>query len=119
MVAASRRRPELLDGIEYFLFPNLMVWAGYLTPFVYRFRPEGNDPDRCIVDIMKLEPLPESGERPPRPEGAPSSESQTGEQNGDQPQRPGGGQGGHYCSRTIANSQGMFSTGLFFNLSHS
>lgn len=56
---------ELLDGIEYFLFPNLMVWAGYLTPFVYRFRPEGNDPDRCIVDIMKLEPLPESGERPP------------------------------------------------------
>ena len=56
---------ELLDGIEYFLFPNLMLWAGYLTPFVYRFRPEGNDPDRCIVDIMKLEPLPESGERPP------------------------------------------------------
>ena len=55
---------ELLDGIEYFLFPNLMVWAGYLTPFVYRFRPEGNDPDRCIVDIMKLDPLPQSGERP-------------------------------------------------------
>lgn len=56
---------EALDGIEYFLFPNLMVWAGYLTPFVYRFRPEGNDPDRCVIDIMKLEPLPESGERPP------------------------------------------------------
>ena len=56
---------ELLDGIEYFLFPNLMVWAGYLTPFVYRFRPEGNDPDRCIIEIWKLEPLPESGERPP------------------------------------------------------
>jgi hypothetical protein len=56
---------EALDGIEYFLFPNLMVWAGYLTPFVYRFRPEGNDPDRCVIDILKLEPLPESGERPP------------------------------------------------------
>ena len=31
---------EALDGIEYFLFPNFMPWAGFLTPIVYRFRPE-------------------------------------------------------------------------------
>jgi phenylpropionate dioxygenase-like ring-hydroxylating dioxygenase large terminal subunit len=55
---------EVLDGIEYFLFPNFMPWAGYLTPLVYRFRPLGNDPDSCVIDIMLLEPLPEGAERP-------------------------------------------------------
>jgi phenylpropionate dioxygenase-like ring-hydroxylating dioxygenase large terminal subunit len=56
---------EMLDGIEYFLFPNFMPWGGYLTPFAYRFRPEGHDPDSCVIDIMVLHPLPEDGGRPP------------------------------------------------------
>ena len=56
---------ELLDGIEYFLFPNFMPWAGFLTAFVYRFRPDGHNPDSCIVDIMMLEPVPEGRPRPP------------------------------------------------------
>ncbi len=56
---------EALDGIEYFLFPNFMPWAGFLTPFVYRFRPNGHDPDSCVMDIMKLDPLPQGDERPP------------------------------------------------------
>jgi phenylpropionate dioxygenase-like ring-hydroxylating dioxygenase large terminal subunit len=56
---------EILDGIEYFLFPNFMPWGGYLTPFAYRFRPDGNDPDSCVIDIMVLQPLPEGGPRPP------------------------------------------------------
>lgn len=60
---------EALDGIEYFLFPNFMPWAGFLTPLVYRFRPNGNDPDSCVVDIMLLEPVPD-GE--PRPSPAPT-----------------------------------------------
>ena len=55
---------EVLDGIEYFLFPNFMPWAGFLTPLVYRFRPDGNDPDSCVVDIMLLDPVPEGGPRP-------------------------------------------------------
>jgi phenylpropionate dioxygenase-like ring-hydroxylating dioxygenase large terminal subunit len=55
---------EVLDGIEYFLFPNFMPWAGYLTPLVYRFRPHDNDPDSCVIDIMLLEPVPEGGDRP-------------------------------------------------------
>lgn len=58
---------ELLDGIEYFLFPNFMPWAGFLTSFAYRFRPDGHDPDSCIIDIMVLEPVPEGGERPAAP----------------------------------------------------
>jgi phenylpropionate dioxygenase-like ring-hydroxylating dioxygenase large terminal subunit len=56
---------ELLDGIEYFLFPNFMPWAGFLTSFAYRFRPDGHDPDSCVVDIMVLEPVPEGQPRPP------------------------------------------------------
>jgi phenylpropionate dioxygenase-like ring-hydroxylating dioxygenase large terminal subunit len=55
---------EALDGIEYFLFPNFMPWAGFLTPLVYRFRPDGDDPDSCVIDIMLLEPVPETGGRP-------------------------------------------------------
>ena len=58
---------ELLDGIEYFLFPNFMPWAGFLTSFAYRFRPDGHDPDSCIIDIMVLEPVPDGGERPAAP----------------------------------------------------
>lgn len=55
---------EALDGIEYFLFPNFMPWAGFLTPLVYRFRPDGDDPDSCVIDIMLLAPLPGDGTRP-------------------------------------------------------
>jgi phenylpropionate dioxygenase-like ring-hydroxylating dioxygenase large terminal subunit len=55
---------EALDGIEYFLFPNFMPWAGFLTPLTYRFRPNGQDPDSCVIDIMMLEPLPEGQPRP-------------------------------------------------------
>ena len=56
---------ELLDGIEYFLFPNFMPWAGYLTAIAYRFRPDGHDADSCVIDIMMLEPTPENQPRPP------------------------------------------------------
>jgi phenylpropionate dioxygenase-like ring-hydroxylating dioxygenase large terminal subunit len=55
---------EALDGIEYFLFPNFMPWAGFLTPLVYRFRPNGDDPESCVIDIMLLEVLPADGARP-------------------------------------------------------
>jgi hypothetical protein len=55
---------EALDGIEYFLFPNFMPWAGFLTPLVYRFRPNGDDPESCVIDIMLLEPVPEGRSRP-------------------------------------------------------
>jgi Ring hydroxylating alpha subunit (catalytic domain) len=58
---------ELLDGIEYFLFPNFMPWAGLLTSFAYRFRPDGHDPDSCVIDIMVLEPVPEGRPRPAAP----------------------------------------------------
>jgi hypothetical protein len=40
-----------------------MPWAGYMTPFVYRFRPNGKDAESCVIDFMLLEPVPEGGAR--------------------------------------------------------
>ena len=54
---------EALDGIEYFLFPNFFPWGGFLTPLVYRFRPWADDPHRCLMEVMLLDPLP-AGPRP-------------------------------------------------------
>ena len=55
---------EAVDAVEYFVFPNFMPWPSYQTPLVYRFRPNGNDPDSAVVDVMLLQPVPASG-RPP------------------------------------------------------
>jgi phenylpropionate dioxygenase-like ring-hydroxylating dioxygenase large terminal subunit len=56
---------EMLDTLEYFLFPNWMPWAGVGLGTQYRFRPNGNDPDTSIMDIRFMLPLPAAGERPP------------------------------------------------------
>jgi len=45
---------ELLDAIQYYLFPNFCIFAGDRTNAVYRFRPLGNDPDRCIAEVLLL-----------------------------------------------------------------
>jgi len=55
---------EALDAIEYFVFPNFVPWAGFTTPLVYRFRPDGDDHRRSVMDVMLLEPLPAGGTRP-------------------------------------------------------
>ncbi|MEM7728237.1 MAG: aromatic ring-hydroxylating dioxygenase subunit alpha [Pseudomonadota bacterium] len=53
---------ELIDTIQYHLFPNLVFWAGIGSFLVYRFLPDGDDPDRCFMDIMFL--VPESEDAP-------------------------------------------------------
>jgi phenylpropionate dioxygenase-like ring-hydroxylating dioxygenase large terminal subunit len=55
---------EMLDAIEYYLFPNFAPWAGVLQGITYRFRPDGDDPDRCLMDIMLLRPVPDGPARP-------------------------------------------------------
>ena len=44
---------EAIDNILYYVFPNFQAWGG-LSPINYRFRPYGNDPDSCIMDVMFL-----------------------------------------------------------------
>ncbi len=58
---------EAIDSIEYSLFPNLVLFHGLLVPTVYRFRPNGNDPDSCIFDLYLLREVP-VGEPRPEPE---------------------------------------------------
>ena len=50
---------ELLDAILYWLLPNIEIWGGYLANIVYRARPDGNDPDSCIFEIMVLQRVPD------------------------------------------------------------
>lgn len=53
---------ELLDSIQYFLFPNFAPWMGYSLPIAYRFRPYGDDPGRSLMEIMLLHPIPADGQ---------------------------------------------------------
>ena len=55
---------ETIDAIEYCLFPNTCLFPSLLFPMVYRFRPNGDDPDSCIFDLLFLQPVPDSGVRP-------------------------------------------------------
>jgi phenylpropionate dioxygenase-like ring-hydroxylating dioxygenase large terminal subunit len=53
---------ELADSFYYTVFPNFHPWGAY-NRIVYRFRPAGNDPDRCIMEVIYLAPF--RGRRPP------------------------------------------------------
>ena len=55
---------EMVDQLSYFFFPNFFPWAGFGTPLLYRFRPNGNDPDSCIMEVMLMAPRPENGRCP-------------------------------------------------------
>lgn len=55
---------EMLDAIQYFIFPNFMPWVGVGAPLQYRFRPNGNDPNSCIIEVLLLLPCPPQN-RPP------------------------------------------------------
>jgi phenylpropionate dioxygenase-like ring-hydroxylating dioxygenase large terminal subunit len=54
---------EMLDSIEYYLFPNACFFPGVGIPLIYRFRPL--DVDHCVHEILMLKPIPADGSRPP------------------------------------------------------
>jgi phenylpropionate dioxygenase-like ring-hydroxylating dioxygenase large terminal subunit len=53
---------QILDSIEYHVFPNACMFPGISVPFVYRFRPL--TVDTCIHEILALQPVPDNGVRP-------------------------------------------------------
>jgi phenylpropionate dioxygenase-like ring-hydroxylating dioxygenase large terminal subunit len=55
---------ELLDPILYWVFPNIQIWGGFLSNIVYQFRPDGNNPNRCIFDIRLLQRFKDGEEKP-------------------------------------------------------
>ncbi|SCW90573.1 Rieske [2Fe-2S] domain-containing protein [Sphingobium faniae] len=63
MVAKVQGKPidhlsdvEMLDAIEYYLFPNFLPWHGFGLPIVYRFRPNGDRHDSSIMEVYLLAP---------------------------------------------------------------
>lgn len=57
---------EMTDSLPYNVFPHIAFWAGMLSNLIYRFRPDGLDPEATIMDIMVLKPVPKDGP-PPKP----------------------------------------------------
>jgi phenylpropionate dioxygenase-like ring-hydroxylating dioxygenase large terminal subunit len=55
---------ETVDTIEYFVFPNFAPWGGFGNNLVYRVRPNGNDHESCLFEVMITAPDPQ-GEMPP------------------------------------------------------
>ena len=53
---------EFLDAWNYMVFPNFHPWGAF-NRIVYRFRPNGDDHQTCVFEIMYLAPF--AGERPP------------------------------------------------------
>jgi nitrite reductase/ring-hydroxylating ferredoxin subunit len=59
--------PEVIGmwGGELFIFPNLMILPQAGNAMIYRVRPDGNDPDKCIFEIMSTKTYP-AAEKVPR-----------------------------------------------------
>lgn len=55
---------ELLDALLYNVFPHMSFWAGYASNLIYRWRPDGFDPEVTIMDVMILQPVPKGEPRP-------------------------------------------------------
>jgi phenylpropionate dioxygenase-like ring-hydroxylating dioxygenase large terminal subunit len=54
---------EINDQAFCDVFPNFHPWAGWAR-IVFRFRPNGSDPDSCIMDAILLAPWPKDTPRP-------------------------------------------------------
>ncbi len=54
---------ELVDAMYYSVFPNWSPW-GVFNALMYRFRPNGNDPDSCIFEVMMFVPWGDQDARP-------------------------------------------------------
>ena len=55
---------EIIDALLYNVFPHMNFWAGYAPNVVYRWRPNGLDPDTSIMDVIILKRVPKDGLRP-------------------------------------------------------
>ena len=59
---------EMLDSIEYHLFPNMFLFPGVSLPMIYRFRPNGMDTESAIFDLLFLRPVKPGDDLPEAPE---------------------------------------------------
>lgn len=54
---------EMIDAMFYSVFPNWSPWGCFHNLF-YRFRPNGDDPNSCIFEVMNFPPAPDPDNRP-------------------------------------------------------
>jgi len=54
---------DLMSAIDYCLYPNMVGPISAGNWILFRFRPNGDDPDTCIFDVFFLHRYPE-GEEP-------------------------------------------------------
>lgn len=47
---------EAGDAIQYFLFPNIVIFRSLPYPFVYRVLPHRTDPNKCMFEFMVFRP---------------------------------------------------------------
>ena len=57
---------ELVDSYYFTVFPNMHPWGGY-NQITYRWRPNGDDHESCLMDVYLLSPFT-GGAPPPAPE---------------------------------------------------
>lgn len=55
---------EVLDALVYNVFPNFAPWGGFNPNIIYRWRPNGNDPHSCLMEVMILMRYPKDQARP-------------------------------------------------------
>ncbi|MCB5945633.1 aromatic ring-hydroxylating dioxygenase subunit alpha [Acidocella sp. KAb 2-4] len=65
---ASLSDAEMLDSIQYWLFPNFCPWYGEGLPLTYVFRPDSSSPETSYFDIWMLVRSPDQGAPPPAPQ---------------------------------------------------
>ncbi len=63
-VAAGIPDVELHSSIFFTVFPNWHPWGSF-NMINYRFRPNGDNHEECIMECMFMAPIPESGEYEP------------------------------------------------------
>ena len=52
------------SSVFFTVFPNFHPWGSF-NSINYRFRPNGNNPDECIMECIYLAPIPENGDYEP------------------------------------------------------
>lgn len=57
---------EMIDSIFFSVFPNWSPW-GCFNPIMYRFRPNGDNPQECIFEVMLFPPAPADPAARPAP----------------------------------------------------
>lgn len=56
---------ELLDAMQYSIFPNLVLFRSTFYPYAYRFTPDRDDPNKAVYDFFLFAPTPADGSEPP------------------------------------------------------